>query len=50
MSRSEFSGRQLEYMADKLTDGSLAPFIMHLVKGKRLSKKEKEDIRKLLNE
>ena len=50
ISRAEFAGRQLERMADKLTDGSLAPFVMHLVKGKRLSKKEKEDIRKLLNE
>ena len=50
VSRTEFAGRQLEQMADKLTNGSLAPFIMHLVKGKRLSEKEKDQIRKLLSE
>lgn len=50
LDRTEFAGRQMESMAEKLTDGSMAPFIIHLVKGERLSEKEKQEIRDLLGE
>jgi hypothetical protein len=35
-------------MAEKLSDGSLAPFVMHLVNARGLTKREREEIRKLL--
>jgi predicted transcriptional regulator len=50
ISQEEFAGLQLEAMAEKLTDGSLAPFILHLVKAKRLTPAEREQIRKLIRE
>jgi BlaI family transcriptional regulator, penicillinase repressor len=49
MTRGTFAGRQLEQLADKLTEGSLTPFLTHFVKGRRLSKKDREDIRRLLD-
>lgn len=50
VTREEIAGMQLEEFASKLSGGSLSPFVMHLVKAKRLSKKEKEQIRRLLDE
>ncbi len=50
VSQTEFAGRQLEQMAEKLADGSLVPFIMHLVRAKRLSEREKCEIRQLLED
>jgi BlaI family transcriptional regulator, penicillinase repressor len=44
----EFAGEQLEAMAEKLSDGSLAPFVMHLVKSRGLSPRERQEIRKLM--
>ena len=49
VSRSDLVGRQLESLADKLTDGSLVPFITHLVESKRLTRKELSEIRRLLD-
>ena len=48
ISQEQFAGEQLEAMAEKLSDGSLAPFVMHLVKGRNLTKHERQEIRKLL--
>lgn len=48
--REEVAGMQLEELANKLSGGSLSPFVMHLVQTKRLSKKDKEQIRRLLEE
>ena len=50
VTREEVAGMQLEEFAGKLTGGSLSPFVIHLVQAKRLSKKEKEQIRRLLEE
>ncbi len=50
VSQTAVAGKQLEVLANKVADGSLAPFITHLVQAKRLSKKEKEDIRRLLED
>ena len=41
---------QLQEFADKLSDGSLSPFIMHLAQAERLSKKDKQALRRLLGE
>jgi len=48
VSHEQFAGEQLEAMAVKLSDGSLAPFVMHLVNARGLSNREREEIRKLL--
>jgi BlaI family penicillinase repressor len=50
VTREEVAGMQLEDFASKLSGGSLSPFVVHLVQAKRLSMKEKEQIRRLLNE
>ncbi len=49
VTREDVAGMQIEGFAAKLSEGSLSPFVMHLVQAKRLSKKEKEQIRKLLD-
>ncbi len=36
--------------AEKLSEGSLSPFVLHLVRSKRLSKEEKAEIKRLLSE
>lgn len=50
ITREEVAGMQLEDFANKLSGGSLSPFVVHLVQAKRLSKREKEQIRRLLDE
>ncbi|MHC4402846.1 MAG: BlaI/MecI/CopY family transcriptional regulator, partial [Planctomycetota bacterium] len=49
-SRTEVAGKQLEAMADKLADGSMAPFLIHLVEAGRLTEEEVESIRNLLED
>lgn len=48
--RADFAGRQIEGMVDKLTDGSLAPLLTHLIRSKGLSAEERSELRKLLDE
>lgn len=50
VTREEVAGMQLQELAAKLSDGSLSPFIMHLVQAEQLSKKEKQALRRLLGE
>ena len=50
VSQVDVAGRQLEILAEKVSDGSLAPFITHLVQARRLSKRESDEIRRLLEE
>jgi predicted transcriptional regulator len=50
VSREEVAGMQLEEFANKLSGGSLSPFVTHLVRSRRLSNREKEEIRRLLDE
>lgn len=50
VSQADVAGMQLDELARKVTGGSLLPFISHLVQGKKLSPKEKAEIRKLLGE
>lgn len=48
--KQDFVGRQLEAVANKLSGGSLAPLVMHLVEGHRLTKRERLKLRALLDE
>lgn len=49
-SRETYASGQLEAIADKLTDGSLAPLITHLIEQKKISRAEVERLRAILNE
>lgn len=48
VSRSHVAGQELESLAARLGEGSIAPLIMQLVEQKRLSEQEVAEIRKLL--
>jgi len=49
ISRQSYAGGQLEALADKLTGGSLAPLITHLVEQKSVSRDEIKRIRAILD-
>jgi BlaI family transcriptional regulator, penicillinase repressor len=48
--RDAIIGRRLEAMAEKLCGGSLTPLLTNLVRSKRLSARERREIRKLMDE
>ena len=50
ISRQAYASGQLESLADKLTGGSLAPLITHLVEEKKISRAEIKKLRKILGE
>jgi predicted transcriptional regulator len=50
INRDEFIGRRLEAVADKLCGGSLTPLLTNLVRSKRLTARERREIRKLFEE
>ena len=49
ISRRTYAGRQLESLAAKLTSGSFAPLITHLVHEKKISREEIDRIRAILD-
>jgi len=49
ISRQTYAGRQLESLATKLTGGSFAPLITHLVEEKKISRREIDRIRAILD-
>ena len=49
VSQAEIAGQELETLAARLGEQSIAPLIMQLVEQKRLSDQEAAEIRKLLN-
>ena len=49
MSRQEYGGEQLEHLASKLTAGSFAPLITHLVEESKISNDDIEEIKAVLN-
>ena len=49
VSRDELVGRQIEALADRLTEGSFVPLISQLI-NKRLSADERGALRKVLNQ
>jgi BlaI family transcriptional regulator, penicillinase repressor len=50
ISRQAYAGSRLESLAEKLTGGSLAPLITHLMEEKRISPAEIERLRRILDE
>ena len=50
VTREEYATSQLESLAQRLTGGSLAPLVTHLVEQHRISRSEIERLRKLLDE
>jgi BlaI family transcriptional regulator, penicillinase repressor len=50
LGRNELIGHRLEAMAEKLCGGSLTPLLTNLVRSKRLSARERREIRKLMEE
>ena len=50
ISREAYGGAQLETLAQKLTGGSIAPLLTHLLDEKRLGKAEIKRLRSLLEE
>ncbi len=48
--REAYGGLQLESLAEKLTGGSIAPLITHLLDEKKLDKAEIKRLRKILEE
>lgn len=48
--RDELIGRRLQAVAEKLCGGSLTPLMTNLVRSKRLTAKERREIRKLMEE
>ena len=49
VSRQAYAGGQLELLASKLTAGSFAPLITHLVEEKKISRKEIDRIKAILD-
>jgi len=50
VSREAYAGQQLESLASKLTEGSIAPLITHLVAENKISHEEIEQIRAILDD
>ena len=50
VSREAYAGQQLESLADKLTSGSFAPLITHLVQHKKISSADIARIREALDD
>jgi predicted transcriptional regulator len=49
ISREAYASSQLESLADRLTGGSLAPVITHMVEHKKISRTEIKRLRQILN-
>jgi BlaI family penicillinase repressor len=49
VARGELIGRRLQAMAEQLCGGSLTPLLTHLVKAKRLSARERQELRDLID-
>ena len=50
ISREDLIGRRLQAMAEQLCGGSMTPLLTHLVRAKRLSARERQDLRDLIDE
>ena len=48
--RDELIGRRLRTVAEKLCGGSVTPLLTHLVKAQKLSAREREELRALIDE
>jgi len=50
VTREEYAGGRLAELAERLSDGSLAPLLLHLVSSRKLSAKELAELRRVLDE
>jgi BlaI family penicillinase repressor len=50
LKREDLAGKRLQEAADELFDGDLAPLLTHLVRSERLTAKDRENLRKMLDE
>ena len=50
IAREDLIGRRLQDMAEKLCGGSLTPLLTHLVRTRRLSARERQELRDLIDE
>jgi BlaI family transcriptional regulator, penicillinase repressor len=50
LKREELVGNRLQAAADQLFDGDLGPLLTHLVRSQKLSAKDRQDLRKVLDE
>lgn len=50
VSREEYAGGQLESLAERLTHGSLAPLVTHLIEHNRISPGEIQRLRQILDD
>jgi predicted transcriptional regulator len=48
--REDLAANRMQAAADELYDGDLAPLLTHLVRSQRLTAKDREDLRKALDE
>ena len=48
--REEFAGDRLQDTADQLFEGDLSPLLTHLVRSQKLTAKDREALRKVLDE
>ncbi|QDT98731.1 BlaI/MecI/CopY family transcriptional regulator [Gimesia aquarii] len=48
VTESDIAGLKLAELADQLSDGSMAPFILHLMEAQKLSQEDADAIRKML--
>jgi BlaI family transcriptional regulator, penicillinase repressor len=48
--RDELIGRRLQATAEKLCGGSFTPLLMHLVRARKLSAREREELRALIDD
>lgn len=50
VARDQLVGRELRAIASKLCEGSMTPLLMHLARNRKLSRDEREELRRLLDE
>ncbi len=50
LGREDLIGRRLQEMAAKLCGGSLTPLLTHLVRARKLSPRERQELRQLIDE
>jgi len=50
VAREELIGRRLRATAEKLCGGSLTPILLHLLRARKLTPKERQDLRALIDE
>jgi predicted transcriptional regulator len=48
--REEYASRQLESIAQRLTGGSIAPLVTHLIEQRRIPRQDIERLRAILDE